>query len=139
MWIDWGPTKVQVDPDIAEWWEEYKFQDTKKPRKGFIATNGYPVFGKHQTHLHHIVVGHPPKGFMVDHINQDKLDNRRENLRITTRAVNAVNSDKYRGVYQKNKKFWSSFRRKYLGMFDTPEEARAAYDEARQQYLEAHT
>ncbi len=43
-------------------------------------------------------------GWCVDHINRDKLDNRRENLRVVTKAQNGQNvparggTSKYRGV-----------------------------------------
>jgi hypothetical protein len=49
---------------------------------------------------------------VVDHKNRDKLDNRRENLRVATRSQNEANKDltgrgysKYRGVsFDKNRK-----------------------------------
>jgi hypothetical protein len=34
----------------------------------------------------------PPPGMVVDHINGDRLDNRRENLRITNHRQNALNT-----------------------------------------------
>jgi len=43
------------------------------------------------------------KGQMIDHINGDKLDNRRENLRFCSRHQNAANMQKMRGGSSKFK------------------------------------
>lgn len=42
--------------------------------------------------LHHMVLGTPPKGMVVDHISRDKLDNRLSNLRFATLSLNATNA-----------------------------------------------
>lgn len=48
--------------------------------------------------------GQVPKGMQIDHINRDKLDNRRANLRIVSRSLNQINKvmknnkTGYRGV-----------------------------------------
>lgn len=77
-----------------------------------MATNGYlrctqKKFGKEKA-LHRVIM-RPGKGFFVDHINGNKLDNRRENLRIVTKSQNQMNSkkpfrspktSKYKGVYR---------------------------------------
>lgn len=44
----------------------------------------------HAVMLHHLIFGKPPKG-EVDHINRNKLDNRRANLRLATNAQNQAN------------------------------------------------
>ena len=87
-----------------------------------------------------------PKGFDTDHINGDKLDNRRCNLRIATRGQNNANtpkqkgcSSRYRGVCwhsQRNK--WKAEikvnqTKKHLGVFINEEDAARAYDAAAKQ------
>jgi HNH endonuclease/AP2 domain len=81
-----------------------------------------------------------PKDLEVDHINGDKLDNRRENLRlclpeenIRSRGPNKNNTSGYRGVtYSKKERKWLAqitFQRKLtrIGVFESPEEAHEAY------------
>lgn len=91
----------------------------------------------------------PIKGFVVDHINHDTLDNRRLNLRIVSCHQNCMNrrkatdknyTSKFKGVsflpVYKGKKFPKPFRafgkingvKKSLGYFSTEEEAAKAYN-----------
>ncbi len=87
-------------------------------------------------------------GKEVDHINGNKLDNQRNNLRIATRAENAKNLKSqnnpisgYRGVYQSGNKWHARIYidglQKYLGSFKNPQSAFIAYEEeARKSYGE---
>lgn len=100
--------------------------------------------------MHREIIG-AKKGEIVDHINGNKLDNRRDNLRIVTKAQNAWNNHSplpnqtgYTGVSKSKRKanqkkpYKSEIRingvRKHLGMFATPEEAAHAYNEAALKY-----
>jgi hypothetical protein len=104
--------------------------------------HGYPrasVSHTEKVMMHHLIVG-KEKGMEVDHINRDKTDNRRENLRLVTHIENCQNREPIKGgtAYQpKGKNFWRTEivvngKRKNLGSFATKEEALMAYREARQ-------
>jgi hypothetical protein len=80
---------------------------------------------------------------IVDHINGDRLDNRRSNLRIATVAQNSrntrlsrLNSSGYKGVsWRSREQRWMARitrngKSRYLGYFATAEEAARAYDAA---------
>lgn len=47
--------------------------------------------GKRRQKLHHFIIGHPPKGMTVDHLNRNPLDNRLCNLRFATYSENNKN------------------------------------------------
>lgn len=85
--------------------------------------------------------------FDIDHINKDKLDNRIENLRISTYSENSYNKNKlsnntsgYKGVdFNKSSGAWSSRIsidgiRYHLGLYSTAKEAGDAYDRASMKY-----
>lgn len=77
---------------------------------------------------------------MVDHINQNKLDNRRTNLRLTTSRLNNANKtlkpnySGYRGIYKNYDKWVAQIsiegKVKHLGRFTEPQSAAKAYDKA---------
>jgi HNH endonuclease/AP2 domain len=75
----------------------------------------------------------------VDHINGDKLDNRKCNLRLSTTSQNLANRPglkgrKYKGVHLNHGAYMATISYNntahYLGRFKTPEEAATAYNEA---------
>lgn len=92
-----------------------------------------------QQYLHRVVTG-APKGSQVDHINGDRTDNRKSNLRVCTNTQNNWNKKKtirnksgYKGVYENIAGKWIAQitvggTTKHLGTFDTAQEAGRAYD-----------
>lgn len=125
--------------------EGVKFKVSKKDAIKFIdkscwlSSAGYPTY-KHKNsrvYIHRVVAG-AKKGQYVDHINGDILDATRENLQIISQAANLqkgqhkTGSSGYRGVvafrgrWRASCSVDNSF--KYLGVYDTPQEAAAAYN-----------
>lgn len=64
----------------------------KKTNKG-----GFKMYANGNSNdvgLMHRYIMDAPKGMVVDHINGDSLDNRRENLRVCTQSQNRMNATK---------------------------------------------
>jgi hypothetical protein len=102
---------------------------------------GYATGGRGAL-MHRLIMGLAkgmPRRIVVDHINGDKLDNRRSNLRVCTQGQNLQNrqgparpnaASAYRGVSRDAHDRWRATvvidqRQKYLGSYETELEAAA--------------
>jgi len=123
-----------VDKEFAYLADEHKF---------YLNNYGYVVTHQHSTlaWLHHFIVGKPSgRKMVVDHIDRNPLNNRKNNLRIVSQTINLLNREPlkskygYKGVYKTHNKFRAEITidgQKHLGgkLFDTPEEAAIRYNE----------
>jgi len=97
-----------VDDDDYEKFGQYQWRFAPNNSK-YNTSIGYAVRG-HKTILLHREIMKTPQGMFTDHINGDKLDNRKSNLRIVNRHQNATNTPKrsatlssvYKGVTKEN-------------------------------------
>jgi hypothetical protein len=117
--------------------------------RGYVIMNTYCRHDKDYVHrnkyrVHRVIMGCPDE-LVIDHIDGNKLNNKRSNLRICTQGENNQNLTKlrtnnstgYRGVYYNKKldKYTASVsinkKRVYLGAYETAEEANQKAIEAR--------
>ena len=59
------------------------------PHRICINSSGYAMYSRN-VFIHRLIMGNP-KGYMIDHINHNLLDNRKSNLRIVTNSENQMN------------------------------------------------
>ncbi len=134
--------KSIVDPIDFEWLSSFTwFEDSFG--YAYHRIKHYIIEGRHRNPcipMHKAILG-PRIGLEIDHINKNKLDNRRANLRFATRSENMMNRGKqvnnksmFKGVYiRRDGKKWcaeiqSDGHQIYLGSFVDKVEAAKVYD-----------
>jgi len=106
--------RVRVDPDDYEWLSQFRWF---KSSAGYAHRQGWSADRKeHWFIFMHRVVNQTPEGKFTDHINRNKLDNRKCNLRTVDKSRNSANrekskrkvlSSKLKGVsYHPSTKLW---------------------------------
>ena len=129
-----------------------KILSSNKDGRGYLKVNLCKNNVRKIRTIHHLVsmsfLGFKPDGTLkkiVDHINNDKTDNRLENLQLISQRENAskdkIGSSIYTGVcFHKQSKKWEACinvnnRLKYLGLYSNEIDASNAY----QEYLKSIT
>lgn len=143
--------KVKIDKEDLELVKSYN-------RYVSINSGGYALMwlNDRELFLHRLILGLPqaynPDDMLIgEHINGDRLDCRRANLRICKKSENPINCKKYKnnssghkGVYwhKKNKKWTASIfynnQRLYLGSFDNYEDAVKVREDAELKYFKEY-
>lgn len=122
------PIKVIIDESDYERVSRYKWFITN----GYIATR---MINKKMTYLHRFILN-TPEGKVTDHINHNKLDNRKENLRICTSRENSINcklsknnNTGFRGTsFEKDRGVYSAYlmvnrKKVHLGRYENLKDA----------------
>lgn len=113
-------------------------------KTGYAATSVGGRKNKKMIYMHRLVMDVIDRFISVDHINKNKLDNRKENLRICSHKQNCSNSSKsknlktskFKGVYfDKQRGKWAAkikvnYINIFLGRFDDEIGAAKKYNKA---------
>ena len=129
-----------VDEDI---YQKYRLCGWCFSSAGYVVAR---IDGKVQ-YLHRVVIN-PSRGEIVDHINGNRYNNRRYNLRIVTarenalnQAIRSTNKTGFRGVADRKGSYTAQItvhsKQIGLGTYSDPVSAAIAYNEAASRYFGA--
>lgn len=102
--------------------------------KWYLSDSGYAVSNGSNGGLRlHRLIMDCPFDKVVDHLNGNKLDNRKQNLRICSQKENMGNLHKAKGYsYDKSKGNWIvRYKSRYCGRYNNEEDAKRAYRAAK--------
>ena len=131
--------------EVARTLIDLEYVDILKNHKWYLNNNGY-VYNNKIGKLHRYIMN-PSDDLVVDHINRNPLDNRRDNLRICTqhynclnRSIQCNNTSGVQGVcWDKNANKWKvqimiNGKLTHIGSYNTLEEAAEARKQAEIEY-----
>jgi hypothetical protein len=121
--------RTLIDKEDLEKIKGYKWYLSR----GYVSTRKK----NYTTKLHQLILG-KKEGYEIDHINHDKFDNRKKNLRFATRSQNGMNK-KCKG-YKWDNNCWQvrikiNKKEINLGRFENEQTAAKVAQEARQRYF----
>lgn len=105
--------------------------------KWYADYHGYACNGSggNVIRMHNLIMGKPPRGYVVDHINRKSSDNRKNNLRIVSFSHNILNQNQQGVSLMKSHwriKRWRAYivwkdKQINLGYYLTKREARTVF------------
>ena len=139
---------AMVDDAVFEWLNQWKWSADKSENTYYALRAKSSKVPR--IRMHCLIMG-KRKSREIDHINDNGLDNRRQNLRFCTRATNMQKakrkkraSTRYRGIkpYGANGKWEARIgfhgKKLYLGCFVSEKAAAVVYDMAAIEYYGKH-
>lgn len=132
-----------VDDDDYEWLIRYKWNAVKAANGLFYARRYHYVLGERVLwSMSRKIMKVTDPLILVDHKNRDTLDNRKINLRLSNKSLNAINSDRVdnaSGIYYDRRrcryKVFLLQPRRYIGTYKTEAEALEARWKAKEKGL----
>ena len=138
----YGQKLIKIDIEDVERCKKYKWSIRKNGNKNILFyVAAYSKENKNQIIRLHRYLMNCPDDKVIDHINHDTLDNRKQNLRICIRVVNSwYRKDNKSGIagvsYDKNHKYWvAKMGNKVLGCRKDKQKAIELRYQAEREYL----
>jgi len=131
--------------------DDSDFEDVSKYRwyyaHGYAVRTVYNNGKPYQLRMHRLLLN-TPNGMDTDHVNRNRLDNRRKNLRVASRSENVANSfvtkqnkSGYKGVsWKKSNSKWCAqirFNNKvfHIGLYSDIKKAAKAYNKVAKKFF----